>query len=285
MESLLVVIVILIVSYNILKYFEVGFTNSKSHKTQSNKFCRMCKNKFSKEDVKYEITTENDGVLHILCSYCYKNLQKYSPDIFIPTDVSHKTIENQPVKASSDSIKDVLEFLDAAANSGESVRVIYHGDKGSKERMIKPIDVRDEFDPSISRRQYICLEENIVKNFLPSKMEIITDDGEVFGLGKKHKVKKYDSIYEVKNEILRLRPELEKFIDISDTHLQFKIIGKRGQFLKYPRFGLDYAEHREHRPWASHIPLTTSYFKHLDKAADFLIKNIKEFNIERDFHS
>ncbi len=285
MEFIFVIILIVVIFYVISKKDQGAVISPKSNNSSYYVNCRICKNKLNENTRKYEWVNQDDGSKTILCYSCYITFKNENPQFFEQPQTP--SVKTKQVKKTTDnpSIKDVLEYLDAAANSRQPVRIFYHSENGSRERMIQPINVRDEFEPSESRRQYVCLEENIIKNFLPSKMEIITEDGEVFGLGKKHEVKAYSSIFQVRDEIVTLRPELEDFIDISETHLQFKIIGKRGKFLKYPRFGLEYAEHREKRPWASQIPESTSYYKHLDKAASFLIKNISQFDIQRDFHS
>ena len=284
MEFIIVLIVIVVIIYLISKNDQGAVIQSSTKSTKRYYTCRTCKKKLSEQTHKYEIHSEDGNLNAILCDSCYPVFMEEFQSVTTTASPQAKVLPEK-TKQMEEPDKDVLEYLDAAAKEEKPVRIIYHSEKDSRERMILPTDVRDEFDPSISRRQYICLEENIFKNFLQSKMEIITEDGEIFGLGKKHQVKKYSSTYEVKQEILKLRPELEEFIDISDTHLQFKIIGKRGKFLKYPRFGLEYADHREHRPWAAQTPETTTYYKHLDKAANFLVKNIEQFNIQRDFHS
>lgn len=285
MELIFIVIVIIGIFYVISKNDKGAVISSNSISSSNYVNCRICKDRLSESTHKYELTNQDGDSKTILCDSCYVTFKNENPQFFQQAPSPNVKVK-QPQKANDDpSLKDVLEYLDSAANSRQPVRIVYHGEKDSRERMIQPIDVRDEFDPSESRRQYVCLEENIVKNFLPSKMEIITEDGEVFGLGKPHKVKHYSTIFQVRDEIVRLRPELEDFIDISETHLQFKIIGKRGKFLKYPRFGLEYADHRKKRPWASQIPETTSYYKHLDKAANYLIQNISQFDVQRDFHS
>jgi len=287
MEFIFILVIIAVIIYLISKNDQRVIISSDSQISPNYVNCRMCKVKLSESTLKYELVSQGDGSKRTLCSNCYTHLRREDPQLFEVPETPVITVQSPtlPKQTEDDSIKDVLEYLDSAANTKQSVKIIYHGEKGSRERMIQPINVRDDFDPSESRRQYVCLEENVVKNFLPSKMEIITGDGEVFGLGQKHEVKIYSSIFQVRDEIVKLRPELEDFIDISESHLQFKIIGKRGKFLKYPRFGLEYAEHREKRPWASETPESTSYYKHLDKAANFLIKNISKFDIQRDFHS
>jgi hypothetical protein len=276
MEFIFFVLIFGGIAYLVSKNSQGAIISSDSVESSIYVNCRICKGRLSEKTVKYELVNEEDNSKTAFCNSCYHSFREENPQYFVKSKTKSAKVTSQKT---DDSSKNVLKHLDAAANSKQPVRILYHGEKGSRERMIQPINVDG------SRRQYVCLEENIVKNFSPSKMEVITEDGEVFGLGKAKIIKEYSSTYQVKEEVVRLRPELEDFIDVSETHLKFKIIGKRGKFLKYPRFGIEHKSHRESRPWVSEIPDKVSYYKHLDKAAYLLIENIDKFDVERDFHS